>query len=808
MDNPTINCRECAGKLQTLLVQLQTNNDTQASEQTWHDVEITTQNLANGLRVRGGPDDNHTMLGLTSLPQTLTALLRNALNGSSIPTVEHSAPVYEILRVGANLCMDHDQNRFQLLEARFPQAIVSLLEGYADTVPSGLQKDPLPLSIPHLKVIKTAIGVLLNASIGYEPVKFRLTSLEVAMTLMRLSCAIYPTGSWLTSHPVGEVNSEDDIAESWSLRSVISNWAWRTLSELKEDSRSLFDPDVLAYLIPSLLAYTPPLLTAQLPAFIRSSPHLYTSLLQTDFDLLEESCMLLESLSLDVEDVRLSLARGFNFEAEHLGVPCLSAMLDFIEKGSYPLLWYDKDAAPFDVAEIKSKEKGFDICKAAVIKVVVEVAGDEKNQDVLWDTSEEEMPGGEFVSRMVDWIRSYVDSETGAKVENLGRDDLAICACLALGNLTRRESYATILLSPPHSIASLLCQPVMLSPSTDIKLKHSVMGLLKHLSQSSSLSVANRDILSNAKTIERVVESGIWDERSDAMAEIVQVSAIGIVKHLCNSSVDNSFALVFPTSEQDPSASTGLSQILALVKRSDTVAVKSEGTRVLVNVIKSLWSSDPSQQDSQAEEVKDRQLKREMAIEALLTPSCTEALAGLIGRSMKYPILINEGVVALSLLSTHRNGGPLVLQALVVPLPVEAAPAGSNSLPPSAPPSLSATASTSSELDSPIVNSPTRSRPPSPRGALDQLINVLRNTSNTDHVSNNHRAALTGFPVEVRANVCALLGQVGKQPPGEDVERVKDATKGILEELSRGSTQSGRDGMLGAAAKRVLDAWV
>lgn len=66
-----------------------------------------------------------------------------------------------------------DPNRAQFLEAGFPQAIVSLLEGYADTLSSGPQdepgpqEDPLRISVLHLQVIKTAVGVLLNASLGY-----------------------------------------------------------------------------------------------------------------------------------------------------------------------------------------------------------------------------------------------------------------------------------------------------------------------------------------------------------------------------------------------------------------------------------------------------------------------------------------------------------------------------------------------------------------------------------------------------------------------------------------------------------------
>jgi hypothetical protein len=94
------------------------------------------------------------------------------------------------------------------------------------------------------------------------------------------------------------------------------------------------------------------------------------------------------------------------------------------------------------------------------------------------------------------------------------------------------------------------------------------------------------------------------------------------------------------------SSETALQQIMNLVRRSDSVTVKSEGTRVLGNVIKSL-TSDPALVDE----------RRKKARTALATPENASALAALIGRSKKYPMLINEGVVALSFLSTHGSGG-------------------------------------------------------------------------------------------------------------------------------------------------------
>ena len=45
--------------------------------------------------------------------------------------------------------------------------MLSLLEGYAERVDFSRNLEPLSLPIPHLKLIRTAIGVLLNASIGF-----------------------------------------------------------------------------------------------------------------------------------------------------------------------------------------------------------------------------------------------------------------------------------------------------------------------------------------------------------------------------------------------------------------------------------------------------------------------------------------------------------------------------------------------------------------------------------------------------------------------------------------------------------------
>lgn len=104
----------------------------------------------------------------------------------------------------------------------------------------------------HLKVVRTAIGVLLNASMGYgallpflddrqdaltnacsnpEPVKTALNTVEAPVAILRLAGVIYPAGAWAKC-PAPHIPPEE-CDESWQLRSGLSSWAWRAIGELK-----------------------------------------------------------------------------------------------------------------------------------------------------------------------------------------------------------------------------------------------------------------------------------------------------------------------------------------------------------------------------------------------------------------------------------------------------------------------------------------------------------------------------------------------------------------------------------------------
>jgi hypothetical protein len=269
------------------------------------------------------------------------------------------------------------------------------------------------------------------------------------MIVLRLSGAIYPPGRWATAEaPLSpdDPTTDEALVESWTLRSGLSNWAWRLIGELKggdddddeprvksPNPQPLLGPDGLPILVRLLAAFVPPFSEPRAPF---TDPAARRGLVTADFEAVEEACTLLEALCLDAEDIRLSLARGVSFpDGEHGGVRCIEELCAFMERGSYPPYWAFE--SPQEQAR---RRKAFDFCKAALVKGLVEVAGEEKNTDVLWDDSEKEKPGGSLVSILVSWIKEHKSLGPEA------REDLLICATLCLGNLVRRgrATWSTI----------------------------------------------------------------------------------------------------------------------------------------------------------------------------------------------------------------------------------------------------------------------------------------------------------------------------------------------------------------------------
>ena len=90
-------------------------------------------------------------------------------------------------------------------------------------------------------------------------------------------------------------------------------------------------------------------------------------------------------------------------------------------------------------------------------------------------------------------------------------------------------------MDPPNSIIALLSPH--LQASTDIKVKHGVIGLLKHIAQ----TPASRPVLGNGRILESLRTSDVLCQKSD-IAEIVQMSAINLTKHMCTNNGTQEFS--------------------------------------------------------------------------------------------------------------------------------------------------------------------------------------------------------------------------------------------------------------------------
>ena len=89
-------------------------------------------------------------------------------------------------------------------------------------------------------------------------------------------------------------------------------------------------------------------------SFFSADSPLRRTLLNADLESLKETCSLLEALTLDVEDIILSLARGMTFPDEHGGVGCLAEILRFIDQGDHHPFWAVEPST-----EQSRKEKSF-----------------------------------------------------------------------------------------------------------------------------------------------------------------------------------------------------------------------------------------------------------------------------------------------------------------------------------------------------------------------------------------------------------------------------------------------------------------
>jgi hypothetical protein len=99
-----------------------------------------------------------------------------------------------------------------------------------------------------------------------------------------------------------------------------------------------------------------------------------------------------------------------------------------------------------------------------------------------------------------------------------------------------------------------------------------------------------------------------------------------------------------------PPQPSGLDQIIDLVGRSDSIIVKSEGTRVVGYVVKALWRAVEQCSPEEMEPMR-------AAMTKVASTAAIQALAEMLARNRKHVILLNESILALTLLSGQSVAG-------------------------------------------------------------------------------------------------------------------------------------------------------
>lgn len=328
------------------------------------------------------------------------------------------------------------------------------------------------------------------------------------------------------------------------------------------------------------------------------------------------------------------------------GLARIEELLDFIEYGVSPL---GDDFDPsgdllerhgLEVDDLETLSKEVARAKANAVKAAVAIAGEDANMQELFGNSNADSP---FLRRMKRWLDS---NEEGKK-----REDLVSSALLSIANLARSDENCLALAQSHDLIPSIVS--ILSAEGNSILLSHAALGLLKNL----CIPHDNKSLIGSTVIFEALPK---FMAKERDQAQPVQFAAVGVAKHLAFSPVrdltSNAVKACLGDEDATPSPEdkgSTLEALLALIGRTEDTPTRLEATRVLVNLIRTLWQSNKSKDIEGSEDAKAELLHE--ARKRLASEQVIDALTDMLGRGGKFPVLINEALVGLTLLASGRD---------------------------------------------------------------------------------------------------------------------------------------------------------
>ncbi|CDU22695.1 uncharacterized protein SPSC_01325 [Sporisorium scitamineum] len=645
----------------------------------WHSLARQLRPIADVLR----SGRHRTPLGTSRLPADCVSALQlwlctDSATSTQQPQAQALEAMIEICRVLANLCIDHDGNRSVLDNTRAAPTVLAAVSAILRK--QDHSRSSALLSVKILTFLRAAMGAVLNMQLEHVPTRQSLAGLDCIPTLVSVAShpRIYLPHLWAMP-PTVEIENDADALEKLTMGATVTSWAWRVVQEIFDDAkeekeaqpgtpsdemhsgdlddlagsdvRSILSRRCVADLLRPLSLYARQL-DNQAQRRLELDTDDIEDLVDSDAEILQIVATLIESCVANDAEFRQGAVRRFQADAERSGhgqlenefQSGLDVLMSFVKKAELPREWVrdfaataDEKAAPSteDAQAAEEMRKAFAQVKACVARAVVAISGDDTNMVELFSGA------SGFIGRLKAWIR--YDPKT--------RDDLVSCGMLALGNLARSDAHCLSLVQE-HKLAPFLAK--LLAQADDIQVAHGLVSLLKNL----SIPARNKAVIGQLDVIGAVVR---FMNRDKDMVQPLQFATVGLLKHLCAGDTANAVRFVGgdkgSSSHGDP-----LNALIDMIKRIDDVPTKMEATRVLVNVVKSLWTSarsSSSDVEAFSEEAvlaaRSRTVRRDVI----------QALAEMVRTSPKYPVLVNEGIIALTLVGSEKIGAELVSLSLL-----------------------------------------------------------------------------------------------------------------------------------------------